>query len=151
MSGMEVITMIRTKNSNARIIVNTMHDEIWFMKKMLQLEVDGILFKTSSTNELIQAVRNVLNGKRYYCLLSHHTIRQINSDNDFDLTHRELEILSFIAQGKNTAQIAEELCLSTNTVNTHRRHLMDKLNAQNAADLMVSAMSKGILPIRKDL
>ena len=151
MSGMEVITMIRTKNSNARIIVNTMHDEIWFMKKMLQLEVDGILFKTSSTNELIQAVRNVLNGKRYYCLLSRHTMRQINSDNDFDLTHRELEILSFIAQGKNTAQIAEELCLSTNTVNTHRRHLMDKLNAQNAADLMVSAMSKGILPIRKDL
>ncbi|MDC7162589.1 LuxR C-terminal-related transcriptional regulator [Bacteroides stercoris] len=54
-----------------------------------------------------------------------------------------------ISEGKNTQEIAQELCVSTNTVDTHRRHLMDKLDARNVADLIMTAISKGIIPIRK--
>lgn len=66
-----------------------------------------------------------------------------------DLTLRELDVLKRISEGKNTQEIARELCVSTNTVDTHRRHLLDKLGARNVADLIMTAISKGIIPIRK--
>ena len=66
-----------------------------------------------------------------------------------ELTLRELDVLKRISEGKNTQEIAQELCVSTNTVDTHRRHLMDKLDARNVADLIMTAISKGIIPIRK--
>jgi len=66
-----------------------------------------------------------------------------------ELTLRELDVLKRISEGKNTQEIAEELCVSTNTVDTHRRHLMEKLGARNVADLIMTAISRGIIPIRK--
>ena len=66
-----------------------------------------------------------------------------------ELTLRELDVLKRISEGKNTQEIASELCVSTNTVDTHRRHLLEKLNAKNVADLIMTAISKGIIPIRK--
>ena len=66
-----------------------------------------------------------------------------------ELTLRELDVLKHISEGKSTQEIAQELCVSTNTVDTHRRHLMEKLGARNAADLIMTAVSKGIIPIRK--
>lgn len=66
-----------------------------------------------------------------------------------EITLRELDVLKRISEGKNTQEIAQELCVSTNTVNTHRRHLMEKLDARNVADLIMTAISRGIIPIRK--
>ena len=66
-----------------------------------------------------------------------------------ELTLRELDVLKRISEGKSTQEIAQELCLSTNTVDTHRRHLLEKLDARNVADLVMTAISRGIIPIRK--
>ena len=66
-----------------------------------------------------------------------------------ELTQRELDVLKCIFEGKNTQEIAQDLCVSTNTVDTHRRHLLDKLDAKNVADLIMTAISRGIIPIRK--
>lgn len=66
-----------------------------------------------------------------------------------ELTQRELDVLKCISEGKNTQEIAQDLCVSTNTVDTHRRHLLDKLDAKNVADLIMTAISRGIIPIRK--
>ena len=66
-----------------------------------------------------------------------------------ELTLRELDVLKRISEGKSTQEIAQELCLSTNTVDTHRRHLLEKLGARNVADLVMTAISRGIIPIRK--
>ena len=66
-----------------------------------------------------------------------------------ELTQRELDVLKCISEGKNTQEIAQDLCVSTNTVDTHRRPLLDKLDAKNVADLIMTAISRGIIPIRK--
>ena len=66
-----------------------------------------------------------------------------------ELTQRELDVLKCISEGKTTQEIAQDLCVSTNTVDTHRRHLLDKLDAKNVADLIMTAISRGIIPIRK--
>ena len=149
-SGMDIIVRIREKDPQARIIVNTMHEEIWFIKNLIQCSVDGILFKSIDSTK--KAIRRVLDGETYYCPYAEHVRAQMKRSDEGrreGLTLRELDVLKRISEGKNTQEIAQELCVSTNTVDTHRRHLMDKLDARNVADLIMTAISKGIIPIRK--
>ena len=151
-SGMDIIVRIREKDSQARIIVNTMHEEIWFIKNLIQCSVDGILFKSIDSTKIAEAIRRVLDGETYYCPYAEHVRAQMKRSDEGrreELTLRELDVLKRISEGKNTQEIAQELCVSTNTVDTHRRHLMDKLDARNVADLIMTAISKGIIPIRK--
>lgn len=151
-SGMDIIVRIREKDPRARIIVNTMHEEIWFIKDLIQSAVDGILFKSIDSTKIAEAIRRVLDGGTYYCSYAEHVRAQMRRSDEGrreELTLRELDVLKRISEGKNTQEIAQELCVSTNTVDTHRRHLMDKLDARNVADLIMTAISKGIIPIRK--
>ena len=151
-SGMDIIVRIREKDPQARIIVNTMHEEIWFIKNLIQCSVDGILFKSIDSTKIAEAIRRVLDGETYYCPYAEHVRAQMKRSDEWrreELTLRELDVLKRISEGKNTQEIAQELCVSTNTVDTHRRHLMDKLDARNVADLIMTAISKGIIPIRK--
>lgn len=151
-SGMDIIVRIREKDPQARIIVNTMHEEIWFIKNLIQCSVDGILFKSIDSTKIAEAIRRVLDGETYYCPYAEHVRAQLKRSDEGrreELTLRELDVLKRISEGKNTQEIAQELCVSTNTVDTHRRHLMDKLDARNVADLIMTAISKGIIPIRK--
>lgn len=151
-SGMDIIVRIREKDPQARIIVNTMHEEIWFIKNLIQCSVDGILFKSIDSTKIAEAIRRVLDGETYYCPYAEHVRAQMKRSDEGrreELTLRELDVLKRISEGKNTQEIAQELYVSTNTVDTHRRHLMDKLDARNVADLIMTAISKGIIPIRK--
>lgn len=151
-SGMDIIVRIREKDPQARIIVNTMHEEIWFIKNLIQCSVDGILFKSIDSTKIAEAIRRVLDGETYYCPYAEHVRAQMKRSDEGrreELTLRELDVLKRISEGKNTQEIAQELCVSTNTVDTHRRHLMDKLDARNVADLIMTAISKRIIPIRK--
>ena len=151
-SGMDIIVRIREKDPQARIIVNTMHEEIWFIKNLIQCSVDGILFKSIDSTKIAEAIRRVLDGETYYCPYAEHVRAQMKRSDEGrreELTLRELDVLKRISEGKNTQEIAQELWVSTNTVDTHRRHLMYKLDARNVADLIMTAISKGIIPIRK--
>lgn len=152
MSGLDIISYIREKDPQARIVVNTMHEEIWFIKNLIQCDIDGILFKSIDSNKIAEAIRRVLDGETYYCSYAEHVRTQMRRSEEGrkeELTLRELDVLKRISEGKNTQEIANELCVSTNTVDTHRRHLMEKLGARNVADLIMTAISKGIIPIRK--
>lgn len=152
MSGMEVIACIRDRYPDARIVVNTMHEEVWFIKNLLHCEVDGILFKSVDACKVVEAVRQVLDGGTYYCTYAEQVrsqMKRVEGTHRGELTLRELDVLMQISEGKNTQEIAEALCVSTNTIDTHRRHLMEKLGARNVADLIMTAISRGIIPIRK--
>ena len=152
MSGMDIIVSIREKNPEARIIVNTVHEEIWFIKELILANVSGILFKSVDAGKVAEAIRHVLKGERYFCAYAEHVrsrLRRSDEGRHEALTVRELDVLKLISEGKNTQEIARELCVSTNTVDTHRRHLLEKLEARNVADLLMTAIARGIIPIRK--
>ena len=152
LSGLEIISRIREKDPQARIIVNTMHEEIWFIRNLIQCDVDSILFKSVDSNKIVEAIRCVLDGGTYYCTAAEQVRNQMRRSDEGrreELTQRELDVLKCISEGKNTQEIAQDLCVSTNTVDTHRRHLLDKLDAKNVADLIMTAISRGIIPIRK--
>lgn len=150
-SGIDLIASIRKKQPKARIMVNTMHEEIWFVRSLLQCNPDAILFKSIDSRQVIDAVHAVLQGKKYFCPYVERVRMQLRSQEKScknELTLRELDVLKLLSEGKSTQEIAQELCVSANTVDTHRRHLMEKLDARNVVDLVVIAISKGIIPIR---
>ncbi len=151
MTGFDLIECIRNNYPKARIIVNTMHDELWYYKRLETYNVNGIVYKSVDAQQIISAIHTVLRGDKYTCTPPEKapaTRRRRTRQFGDDLSKRELEVLRCISQGKSTAEIATELCISVNTVETHHRHLNEKLNATNMASLIMHAVAKGLLPIR---
>ena len=153
MSGFDLITKIREQNENARIIVYTMHEEIWIINRLVQCKVNGIVLKTSSASELISAIRSVLLGESYLCSRialirkKSHCTSAVLQSKDIP-TKREQDVLQAVAKGLNTHEIAHLLGISENTVETFRKKLLSKFGAKNAIDLVVKAVSQGWVSVQ---
>lgn len=148
--GFDLIKKIRELNERARIIVYTMHEEIWIVKRLAQSEVNAIVLKSSSSSELIDAVQSVLQGESYTCSrfsFINDRLHRTLADLQFKgvPTKRECDVLHAVAKGLNTRQIAELLKISDNTVETFRKRLILKFEAKNAVDLVVKAISQGFI------
>lgn len=153
MDGFDLIHIIKGQFPEAKIIVSTMHEEVWIVNKMKSPEIDGVVFKTSASLHIVDAVRTVLGGRTYYCpgFKKIYKEKEKSSNAVDELasipTVRELDVLKAIAKGMNTHEISESLFISENTVEWHRKNLMLKFGARNATDLVVKALSKGFLSI----
>lgn len=143
--GFILIESIRACHPEARIIVSTVHDEIWTLRKLLARDVSAIIYKTGEGSEIIEAMNEILKGNRYYCSGVRDAM-EAASDRTLHPSDRELEVLSQIATGKTSREIAASLFVSDNTVEAHRKTLFQKLGAVNVADLIVKAIEKGYLP-----
>lgn len=144
LDGFVLIEMIRARNPVAHIIVSTVHDEIWTLRKLLAREVNAVIYKSGDGNEIVIAINEILNGRNYYC---DAVIRALNAAGD-SASHpssRELEVLYQIAQGKTSREIAAAMFVSENTVEAHRKSLFVKLGAVNGVDLIIKAIGKGYL------
>lgn len=143
-SGFDIIHVIREKNPDARIIVYTMHDEVWNINRLLEMNVNGIVLKKSSKIRLEQAIRSVQQGESYFCPEVEKMKRksmsfQRKSLADY-LTERELEILQYIADGHTSKDIAARLSISENAVENHRKNLFQKFNVDNVVKLVRKAI-----------
>ena len=135
---------IRKKCPDIKIIVNTIHEELWIIKDYFDAEVEGILFKDALSSEIATAIRRVAEGDTYFCRRAEQ-LRRLISTCEMP-SSKELEVLRMIASGKTTDDIATEMGLSSNTIETHRRHLLSKLHARNSAELVLNAVNYGLLP-----
>jgi DNA-binding NarL/FixJ family response regulator len=147
MSGFVLIDLIRAKSPETKILVNTIHDEIWTIKRLAKRSVEGIIFKSARALSFVEAVSQIVEGGTYYDQTAQSLMKSIELQNveEAGLTVREVEVLRLIADGLNTEEIGARLFLSPNTIETHRRHLLEKLNARNAAELVRRAISAGII------
>lgn len=144
LDGFVLIEMIRAKNPFAHIIVSTVHDEIWTLRKLLAREVNAIIYKSDAGNEIITAIEEIINGNNYYCESVQRALKAAGDTSSHPST-RELEVLHQIAQGKTSREIAAAMFVSDNTIEAHRKSLFSKLGAVNVADLIVKAIGKGYL------
>lgn len=144
LDGFVLIEMIRARNPVAHIIVSTVHDEIWTLRKLLAREVNAIIYKSGDGNEILVAIDEILRGNNYYCTAVHKTLRDAG-DSSLHPSTRELEVLYQIAQGKTSREIAAAMFVSENTVEAHRKSLFAKLGAVNGVDLIVKAIGRGYL------
>jgi len=154
MNGMDAIREIRKRVPDTKIVVLTVHKTEEYIVSALQAGADGYVLKDATHDELMMAVRNVLNGRRYISPgISEKVIegylegkRSIKPQTVWEtVTRREREILKLIAEGHRNKEIAEYLCISVKTVEKHRANLMEKLDLHNVQALTTFAIEKGLI------
>lgn len=149
MGGMEAIERILTKDSSAKILVLSAHEDSVHPKRVLNAGAMGYVTKRSAAEELIKAIRAVSSGKKYIeaSVAQQMAIQQLSgTQNPVDvLSEREFEVFMSLAKGKTTNEIAETLFLSPRTVGTHLYNIKQKLNASNSAEIALIAMRSGLI------
>jgi len=149
LSGVDVVEELKPK-AECSIIMLTIskHEEDLF--GAINAGADGYLLKNAEPEELRRAILNVCEGKS---VLSPEVTRQVmkmvaNMQGyipDRGLSKREVEVLVHLSQGKTTASISDELFISENTVKTHIRHILEKLEAANRAEAVSKATQMGLI------
>jgi two-component system, NarL family, invasion response regulator UvrY len=147
--GLEATDRIMAKDSSARILVLSAHEDSVHPKRVLNAGAMGYLTKRSAAEELIKAIRMVASRKMYLeaSIAQQMAIQQLNGEkNPVDvLSDREFEVFMALAKGETTNQIAEILSLSPRTVGTHLYNIKQKLNAGNSAEIALIAMRSGLI------
>ncbi len=147
-SGIELIKDIKTQHPNLPVLALSMHDESLYAERALRAGAKGYIMKAEATEKVITAIRKVLRGELYVSdRMAAKMVRKlvgsgpaVGSSPIDRLTDRELEVFLLIGQGRGTRQIAEKLHLSVKTIETYRAHMKDKLNLENAAELLQYAI-----------
>lgn len=140
--GVELIKEIRAKDPDAAVLVLSMHEETIFAERALRAGARGYIMKDEGAQKLMQAIRQVLAGHAYVSDQVSAKILDLVSGKQSEispverLTDREFQIFQMLGTGKSTRMIAEELKLSTKTVEVHRAHIKEKLQLASAAELI---------------
>lgn len=142
-NGMELIKYIHQTHICTKILVYTMHEELWTIRQLMKEDADAIVMKGDNPQEVLIALRKIEQGKGYF---SQQFMRLINSQDtsEISLSNREAEVLEHISNGLSTNDIAQQLNISNNTVEFHRHNLMKKLSANNMAQLVKKAIQLGL-------
>lgn len=137
LSGMEVAKTLRRTASPPAIVVLSMHISPEHLKQAQEQGVSAYVVKGTGVSDLASAIRGAVNGEK--------TFPELRSEAGPMLTEREREVLIQIAQGASNREVAAKLGISVHTVNTHRVHLMEKLEAHDVATLTRLAVTLGLV------
>ncbi|MFT5777568.1 MAG: DNA-binding NarL/FixJ family response regulator [Crocinitomicaceae bacterium] len=147
-----IIITKKLKNSlpETKILAVSMHNESHYIRSMLDNGANGYILKTTGRNEMISAIRAVHDGATFLSsAVSGSLLKSMNqattTNSQIRLTPREIEVLKMIAEEYSNQEIAETLFISSRTVDTHRRNLLEKLGLKNTAGLVKFAIQKGYI------
>jgi len=151
-SGIDVTRTIRAECPSVKIVALSVHDQEPFVTEMLEAGANGYVVKGSSFREVVEAVRVAMQGRTYLspAITGDLITRLVHPEGtaphgDFPaLSPREREVLQLVAAGKSTKQTAQDLGISVRTVETHRRHIMEKLHVDSLPGLTKYAIREGM-------
>ena len=148
-SGFDILKDIKHLQPNLPILVLSIHAEEQFAVRVLKIGADGYLNKENAPEELIKAIRKVVSGGKYISLELAERLAF-----DLDTTHtqarhkalsqREFQVMQLMASGKTLAEIAQTLALSTKTISTYRRRLLEKMQMKTNAEIIRYALEHGL-------
>jgi two-component system response regulator NreC len=155
LNGLEATRRIKKKFPGIKVLVLTMYTNEEYVFQILNAGANGYLVKETAFQDLISAIKAVYRDEAFMSpsiskkVINRYTqrVRKANDPTCDILTTREREILQLIAEGSSSKKIAEALFISPKTVETHRTHIMDKLNIHNRTDLIKYAIRTGIVDI----
>jgi DNA-binding NarL/FixJ family response regulator len=154
MNGLELTGQVLRRYPHIKVLALTRNDRKDCVLRLVQAGASGYLLKTVSTDELVSAVRAVMHGTQVlqpealetvlhdYLARVHDPLAHRPAE---ELTAREREVLKLIAEGNTNQDIAELLCLSRKTVETHRGNIMEKLKLHKVTDLVKYAIREGLV------
>ena len=154
MNGMEATRRILAGNSRIGVVILSMHQDESYVLGALKAGAKGYLLKDSARAEVVQAIRTVSQGRSFltrkvatilqedYC----RRLQQRGLEDRYDLlSDREREVLQMIAEGRSNKEVANLLNISLTTVETHRGHILQKLDIHSVPELILYAVRKGII------
>lgn len=150
MDGVQATKLLLQEFPEMRILALTMHDHRSYVLPMLTLGASGYVLKQAASSELVGAIRLAAAGESYLyppiarALLEDYR-RQASVQEADGLTERELEVLQLVAEGLTSQEVSARLFISTRTVETHRKHIMEKLDLHTPADLVKYAIRRGLI------
>ncbi|MDQ2887022.1 MAG: response regulator transcription factor [Chloroflexota bacterium] len=154
LNGIEATREIKKVAPDVRVLILTMHEHDEYIFQALRAGASGYMLKEAADTELITALHVIRSGQFYLSPMAQSVmvgdyLQRVRTGEEKDsyssLTEREREILKLVAEGYTNNQIAERLVISPKTVDTHRTHIMDKLNLHSRAELVKYAMRRGLL------
>ncbi len=154
LNGIEATRQLVKRDPRIGIIMLSMHSDESYLTRTLTAGARGYLLKETADIDLYRAVQVVAQGRPFFSPRIANTLledymRQLQQkglQDSYDLlTDREKEILQLLAEGKSNKEVATTLDLSTYTVETHRTHIMQKLNLHSSADIVLYAVRKKII------
>jgi len=154
LNGIEAARQIMVANPGIAIVILSMHSDESYVIRALKAGARAYLLKDSAEGDLIAAIHAITDGKSFFSpaisrILVEDYMRQLEQKHVEDtyelLTAREREILQLLAEGKTNKEVAAMLNLSIYTVETHRTHILQKLNLHNVPELILYAVRKGII------
>ena len=151
-NGIEASRIIKTENPNAKIIILSMYNNEEFVLKAISAGANAYLPKNISKRELLNAVEKVANGEEYFAEEIQKIIirSMMQKSNSIDvpklntLSKREVQLLKLIVEGRTNTEIAADLFISVRTVDSHKNHIMVKLELKNQVELIKFAIKEGI-------
>ncbi len=154
MDGVELVKTLKQKSSFHKIIVLTMINEVHYIKELVSLGVNGYLLKNSTQEEIIEAVRTVISGENYFANSVTKSLIDFMAGRpkakqrltlEVPLSKREKEVLKLVVNEQSNQEIANTLFISSRTVETHKRNLLDKTGAKNVAGLVMYAVERDLV------
>ncbi len=149
-NGLEIIKDLKKINKNIHILILSMHPEDRFAVRALKSGASGYMTKESAPDELVNAIRKIISGRKYISdILAEKLASELNDDSYIvphkELSDREYEVFIMIASGKKITEIAKELSLSIPTVNTYRSRIFDKMKLKSNVELTHYALSNKLI------
>lgn len=141
-SGTTLIRHVRDIRPATQVVVYTMHEEPWSVSEIDSMDVEAVVMKSDSAGELLTAVGSLLDGRGYYSAAFSRLLGSQKRQPD-RLSCRETQVVDLTAAGLSSADIALQLGISINTVEFHRRRIMQKLGVSNAAEMVSRATELG--------
>lgn len=147
--GIALNSWLKTNITNIKTLIVSMHTVPSIIDQLMYSDIDGYVPKNAKKEELLKAIKNILNGEKYFS----KEITEIYLKNKFSkkreseikLTKREIEVITLIAEEYTTQEIADQLFLSKHTIESYRKNLISKLNVRNLAGLTKHALKKGYI------
>ncbi|MGE7183909.1 response regulator [Peribacillus sp. NPDC006672] len=154
LDGFTAAQEILKQLKHVKVILLTMHNEIIYIQKAIEISAQGYLLKNSQGGELYEAIKTVYNGKKYYKVgLPKERVEKLFKNKGKDkpsiLTIREQEIVRLIILGYTNIQIAEKLRISGKTVENHKANIMQKLALKKKSELIQYGLANNYLEFSK--
>ena len=152
-NGLEVLDEIKRKEYDIKVLILTVHNELEYLLKAVDIGVDGYILKDSRSDELKRAIQSVLAGENYIqaslipALNNRLANRDIDKDKIDSLTSRELEVLIQVANGMINKEIATSLNISERTVKNHLSNIFKKIDVSDRTQAAVFAIKNNIITL----